>query len=122
MSTEKKPLLERLLGSAKKKTQDNQGRLEAQIRERLKAIVYEDEIVEELMPAFMSLHGKEGFDQVLDLLETKERQIEAISGGDWFKQESDPSVKDEPDDKHEEEEDLVTLTSSIISKRHGETK
>lgn len=121
MSTEKKPLLERLLGNAKKKTQDNKSQLETQIKERLKTIVYDDELVEELAPAFLSLHGKEGFDQVLDLLETKEKQIEAISGGDWFKQESDPDAKDESDEESEKQ-DLASLAESIISKRHGENK
>lgn len=112
--SEKPSLLERLMGASKKKVDENQGALEAQIKAKLKGIVYDEELVNELTPVFMRLNGVEGFNQVFELLETKERQIEAISGGDWFKQESDAS------NKQEKEEESSNLVDSILKKQYSE--
>ena len=112
--SEKPSLLERLMGASKKKVDENQGALEAQIKAKLKGIVYDEELVNELTPVFMRLNGVDGFNQVFDLLETKERQIEAISGGDWFKQESDAS------NKQEKEEESSNLVYSILKKQYPE--
>lgn len=112
--SEKPSLLERLMGASKKKVDENQGALEAQIKAKLKGIVYDQELVDELTPVFMRLNGVDGFNQVFDLLETKERQIEAISGGDWFKQESDAS------NKQEKEEESSNLVDSILKKQYSE--
>ena len=112
--SEKPSLLERLMGASKKKVDENQGALEAQIKAKLKGIVYDEELVDELTPVFMRLNGVDGFNQVLELLETKERQIEAISGGDWFKQESDAS------NKQEKEEESSNLVDSILKKQYPE--
>jgi len=112
--SEKPSLLERLMGASKKKVDENQGALEAQIKAKLKGIVYDEELVDELTPVFMRLNGVEGFNQVFELLETKERQIEAMSGGDWFKQETNP-------DKSTEEqttEDSASLVDQILSKKY----
>ena len=46
----------------------------------------------------------EGFSTVVELLEAKEKQIETISGGDWFKQETDPQNKDQQDNTQQENE------------------
>lgn len=112
--SEKPSLLERLMGASKKKVDENQGALEAQIKAKLKSIVYDEELVSELTPVFMRLNGVEGFNQVFELLETKERQIEAISGGDWFKQESDASNKQETEAKES------NLVDSILKKQYPE--
>jgi len=119
--SEKPSLLERLLGNAKKKVDENKQNLERQVKQQLKGLVYDDELVEELAPVFMKLHGVEGFNQVMELLVTKEKQIEAISGGDWFKQESS-------DEQSEEEIETKQTESSnnpvdeYLSKKYGETK
>lgn len=114
--SDKPSLLERLLGSASKKADENKGALEAQIKQRLKGIVYEDELVDELAPIFLKLHGVEGFNQVFELLETKERQIETISGGDWFKQETKPDdKKDLQDNSTDNSENLV---DSYLSQKY----
>lgn len=111
--SEKPSLLDRLLGSANKKVDENKGVLEQQIKQRLKGIVYDDELVNELAPVFMKLNGVEGFNQVFELLETKERQIETISGGDWFKQETSPEDKqDSPTD------DSENLVDSYLSEKY----
>lgn len=112
--SDKPSLLERLMGSAKNKADDNKGALEAEIKAKLKGILYDEELVNELTPVFMKLQGVDGFNQVFELLETKERQIEAMSGGDWFKQETNP-------DKSTEEqttEDSASLVDQILSKKY----
>lgn len=112
--SDKPSLLERLMGSAKNKADDNKGALEAEIKAKLKGILYDEELVNELAPVFMKLQGVDGFNQVFELLETKERQIEAMSGGDWFKQETTP-------DKSTEEqttEDSASLVDQILSKKY----
>jgi len=117
MSEQKKSLLERIMGSAKKKTENNNGKLEAQVKEKLKAIVYDDEIVEELTPSFMKFYGQEGFEQVLELLESKEQQIEYIAGGDWFKQESNPEEKKEEED--EQDSDALSYVDELLKQKYS---
>ena len=60
----------------------------------LERFVYDPELAKELAPVFVSLLNVEGFDKVIELLETKEKQIEAISSG--CNQQSDPDQKQEP--------------------------
>lgn len=118
--SEKQGLLERLLGGAKKKTENNSEALTAAVKSRLKGIVYDDALVDELTPVFVRLQGVEGFNTVMELLETKESQIEAISGGDWFKQDTDP----EQLAQHEDETgtDSTNLVDSILSQKYGVNK
>lgn len=115
--SDKPSLLERLMGSANKKADENKGALEQQIKQRLKGIVYDDELVNELAPVFMKLQGVEGFNQVFELLETKERQIETISGGDWFKQETKPETKQESQEQPTEDGD--NLVDSYLSQKYS---
>ena len=61
---------------------------------QLERFVYDPELAKELAPVFVSLLSVEGFDKVIDLLETKEKQIEAISSGS--NQQSNPDQKQEP--------------------------
>ena len=96
----KPTLLECLMGAGKKKVEANQDALTAQITAQLKGLVYDDELVSELLPVFMGLHGTQGFDKVVELLTTKEAQIEAIAGGDWFKKEKPADTE-----SHEKGED-----------------
>lgn len=110
--SEKPSLLDRLLGSAGKKVDENKGLLEEQVKKRLKGILYDDALVEELAPVFLKLNGVDGFNQVFELLETKEKQIETISGGDWFKQET------KPEGKQEEEEEDSNLVDSLLTEKY----
>ncbi|AXQ66437.1 MAG: hypothetical protein [Caudoviricetes sp.] len=93
MSKEKQSLFERIFNSTSKKAEGNASALESQVKEKLKTLVYDDEVVAELLPVFLKLHTTEGFNTVYELLEAKEKQIETISGGDWFKQETKPEDK-----------------------------
>ena len=61
---------------------------------QLERFVYDTELAKELAPVFVSLLRAEGFDKVIDLLETKEKQIEAI-GGSSQHQQTDPLQKQE---------------------------
>lgn len=117
--SEKGGLLERLLGAGKKKVEQNQGLLEAKLKEQLKGLVYDDELVDELLPVFVKLQGVDGFDKVTELLVTKERQIEAITGGDWFKHETSDSKKVE---KEEETNPSANLVDEILKKQHEVNK
>lgn len=119
--SEKPSLLERLLGNHKKKVDDNRQALELQVKQQLKGLVYDDELVEELAPVFMRLQGVEGFNQVMELLVTKEKQIEAISGGDWFKQES-KSDTDEEEIETKPNQPSNNPVDDYLSKKYGETK
>jgi len=120
MSDQKQTLLERLMGGAKKKTENNKSKFEAQVKEKLKGLVYEDELVEELAPVFMNFYGQDGFDKVLELLYTKEQQIEYISGGDWFKQETNPDDKKEiQDDEDDGVDKTLSNVDAILSKKYS---
>lgn len=61
---------------------------------QLERFVYDPELAKELAPVFVSLLSVEGFDKVVELLETKEKQIEAIGSGS--NQQSNPDQKQEP--------------------------
>ena len=119
--SDKPSLLDRLLGASKKKVDDNKSVIEEQIKQRLKGLVYDEELVTELTPVFMKLQGVEGFNQVFELLETKEKQIEAIAGGDWFKQESE-SGTDKEINNEKPNESSTNLVDDILSKKYGESK
>ena len=99
-----KSIFDRLLGSAKTKATNNKSVLEEQVKQKLKGLVYDDELVNELLPTFVKLYSVDGFSTVVELLEAKEKQLETVSGGDWFKQESDPSKKKQTEDEDEEQE------------------
>lgn len=82
---------------------------------KLKGLVYDNDLVEELAPIFARLHGSEGFDKVMSLLETKEAQITSIAGGEWFKQESsDGDNTQETQKQASDEEQTKTLTAEEI--------
>lgn len=120
MSEQKPTLLERLMGGSKKKAQANVTELEARIKEQLKGLVYDDELVTELVPVFVELTGKPGFDKVVELLVTKEKQIEAIAGGDWFKKDSEQeseTIESKPDTDKQTSSNLV---EQILRNQHKE--
>ena len=104
-----KSILERLMGGAKSKASSNQSALEETVKQKLKGIVYDDELINELLPTFVKLYSVEGFSTVVELLEAKEKQIETISGGDWFKQETDPQNKDQQEQQENESDPVEEL-------------
>ena len=78
---------------------------------QLERFVYDPELAKELAPVFVSLLRAEGFDKVIDLLETKEKQIEAISGSQH--QQTDPLQKQEV------KEVKPTTATDILKARHS---
>lgn len=115
-------LFERLMGAGKKKAENNKGALEAKIKEQLKGLVYDDELVDELLPVFVKLQGIEGFDKVTELLVTKERQIEAIAGGDWFKQESSDSNTVDTEEEDKQNKSSTNPVDEILMNKYKESK
>ena len=79
----------------------------------LEKFVYDPELAKELAPVFVSLLSVEGFDKVIELLETKEKQIEAISSG--CNQQSSPDQKQEP------QEVKPQTATDILKARHQQS-
>lgn len=79
---------------------------------QLERFVYDPELAKELAPVFVSLLSAEGFDKVIDLLETKEKQIEAISG-------SSQQQQTDPWQKQEVKEVKPTTATDILKARHS---
>jgi hypothetical protein len=111
-------LLDKLLGASKKRAIENKPQLEELLKKKLKGLVYDDELVNELLPVFVKLQGQEGFDVVLELLESKEKQIEVISNGDWFKKEAPTGTN--VNTEEEDQDDVENLVDSILNKKYGE--
>lgn len=110
--------IERFMGKAKKRTESNKEGIEAELKKRLKSVLYDDELVEEIAPAFLALQGNEHLNTVFDLLEAKERQIEALTGGEWFNQsstEGDETISTENNDA-----ETTNLVDDYLSKKYGE--
>lgn len=104
-------MLDKLLNSFKKKAESQQtGALEMYTK-KLGDIVYDEELVKELAPIFAKMSSQEGFDKIFELLESKERQIESISGGEWNKEgdekETIISNKQEDSTKTQSAEDIL---------------
>ena len=53
----------------------------AEWADKVVAYVYDEELVKEIAPVFAAMEGQEGFDKLIELLDSKEKQIEAISKG-----------------------------------------
>lgn len=63
----------------------------AEMATKLEAYVYDAEVAQELAAVFVAMSEVEGFDKVMELLDAKEKQIEAIGGN--TPQQSTPEVK-----------------------------
>ena len=63
----------------------------AEMATKLEAFVYDPEVAKELAPVFAAMSAVDGFDKVMELLDAKEKQIEAIGGN--TPQQSTPEVK-----------------------------
>lgn len=83
-------------------------------KQKLKGIVYDDDLVEELAPVFTELHDLKGFDKVIELLETKEKQIEAISEGDFHEQQTTDQQEQQDQGLDEDESEKPSFTADQI--------
>ena len=80
---------------------------------QLERFVYDPELAKELAPVFVSLLSVEGFDKVIELLETKEKQIEAISSGS--------NHQSDPDQKQEVKEVKPQTATDILKARYQQS-
>lgn len=115
-------IFEKMSKAFGKKSESNKSLLEEQLKEKLKSLVYDEELVTELLPVFMKLQGVEGFASVMELLESKEKQVEMLTGGEWFKQESEDKSKTIETNQEQEDEDTENLVDSYLSNKYKETK
>ena len=53
----------------------------AEWADKVVAYVYDEELAQEIAPVFAAMEGQDGFDKLIELLDSKEKQIEAISKG-----------------------------------------
>lgn len=67
-----------------------------QYQERLVGVLYDDELVNEFAPLFAKMHQHDTEQKMLQLLETKEKQIQAVADGSAYKQAS-PEKDEEVD-------------------------
>lgn len=116
-------IFEKLMNGHNKKKGNKDGgdsgkeQIVKEYKKKLKGILYDDDLVEELAPVFAELHGSEGFDKVIELLETKEKQIEAISEGDFHEQTTDQQEQqDQESDEDEDEKPSFTADQILIDK------
>lgn len=117
--------LDKILSGHGKKAEQAKEQAVVDYTSKLKGLVYDDEIVKELAPIFAALHGTSGFDKVVELLETKEQQIATISGGEWFKQESDSdqsSKKEETSDANGQDTKVPLSAEEILELKYKDTK
>lgn len=111
-------LLEKLTSGFTGKQQKKQETDLTQVKEQLKKLVYDDELVDEFAPIFAKLSTQEGFDKVVELLETKESQLEQFASGDLF----NSKLSDDEQDLEQEDNEVnnsgeESLTAEQILKQ-----
>lgn len=89
----------------------------AEVKARLKKIVYDDAVVDQLAPIFGKLNSDE-YAPVWELLETKEAMLSEVSG-DLFTQESTPNVTVDEDDAANTGSDKVLTAEDILRATYG---
>lgn len=82
--------------------------------ERLQSYVYDVELSAELAPVFATLSTVQGFDKVLELLDTKEKQIEAIGS-------SHSKLQSEPESIVTQAEAKPVSATDILKARYSKT-
>lgn len=87
-------------------------------KQKLKGIVYDDELVEQYAPIFAKLHEHDAEGSLIDLLENKEKQIQAIADGSAFKEVSGQDGKDTEIEQQQSDktEDDISVESFITNR------
>lgn len=89
--------------------------------DKLVGYVYDEELAQELASTFAQMESVEGFDKVIELLDSKEKQIEAITTGS-------SAAKSTPEDKGKQaspkvaaqgEEDESPDATEILKQRYA---
>lgn len=111
--------LDKLTSGFTKKAEHEQTTALDVMKSKLKGIVYDDELVDELAPIFAKLSTNEGFDKVVELLETKEAQLEKIAGGEWTKQTTgDDEHSESHDDKSDDDKSETLSADEILAQKY----
>lgn len=94
--------------------------IEEETRQRIKTFLYEDRLVEEILPAFMALNESEHAETFYELIEAKETELNnVLDNPESFEQDSDPdNVEDLPE--QEEETDETDYVCQILEQKYGE--
>lgn len=106
--------LDKMMGGFSKKAEHEQTTALDVMKAKLKTIVYDDALVDELAPIFATLSTQDGFSKVVELLETKEQQLEKVAGGEWTKQVSDGDNQNLSDSSDDEDEQTTKLSAEEI--------
>lgn len=109
--------LEKLQKGFSKKAEHHQVDNLDMYKQKLKDIVYDQEIIDELAPVFAKLHGSEGFDKVFQLLQDKESQLVQIAGGEWYS-EGKPDQETTIDNEDHTPEEVTA--ESILAKKYSQ--
>lgn len=101
-------MLDKLLNGYKKRSSKETDEVDSELLEsykkRLTDVLYDEELVNEFAPLFAKVHEYDTEGKLVELLETKERQIESIADGSAFQQ-SNPEEENEVENSAEEEVD-----------------
>lgn len=111
-------ILDKLLSGFKTQKDNNNSENIEKLRAKLKVMLYDDELVDELTPIFSKLENTEGFDKVMDLLESKEAQINTLAKeGYWAGKQSDN--QDDTNDEDDNDDDNDDIVASIINAKYS---
>lgn len=118
-------LLERLrkAKAPKKKEEEAQLPSDEELKEKLQSFLYSEEIVEEYLPVFKELWQHKAFAKVMEVIEAKETELEAMSQGkNFFERESNeeseaPSSSSENEEESSDEDYLM----NVLEGRYGDT-
>jgi hypothetical protein len=90
-----------------------------QVKEQLKAFLYDDSLVDEFADSFLAVKDAESLSKIMEVLQAKESEItNLVEHKEAFKPESDPDAK-KADKQPEQEIDYV---DQILSTKYGVTK
>jgi thioredoxin-like negative regulator of GroEL len=110
-------MLDKLMAAFGAKQEKKVTEIDEALKAKLKGLVYDDELVDELAPIFAALSQVEGFNKVFDLLETKERQIEAIAGTDSFSQQTTSDIQVQEETTEQSTAQPQTDVAAILAQR-----
>lgn len=113
-------MFDKLMGGFGKKAETQHTDALEVMKKKLAGIVYDDELVNELAPIFAKLSTHEGFDKVVELLESKEAQLEKVAGGEWTHQETDGDSNKENKSSDEDDKSETLSAEEILAQKYSQ--
>lgn len=117
-------LLERLRMAKtpkKKETSTSDVPSDEELKEKLQGFLYSEEIVEEYLPVFKELWKQPEFAKVMEVIEAKETELEAMSQGKSFFNSEAPNGSETPSSEEQEEKENEDYLMSVLEGRYGDT-